>query len=522
MPTVIDSLIVSLSLDPSGFTEGQRKAADSIRQMETAANRSGKNIEDSVGHGVVSFFRSLEAPFQAARRQFEQLAVSTAPTGNAQQNLVSLGTQARRTGESVESGALAGAAGLRVLGFAGVVALGTIAALNKGISGLTGVARGVFSQGIGAQASGLPIGGFTAISQALYRSQNVPQEDTQNFLSNLGQLLTGVKQGRPEDIQEFAQLQVPFALAGVPLDLNASPEETLNRLALSFSKLTPAERIRAGVAVGMSPTMAAGVGAAGAGLPASIAAAQRTAVTDQDKSASDELIAAQNKLDTSWQKLTRTIALDLDPAITNLFTGLDTLLSGKEDWSKDFFDLTGIGPLSRLASKLGSSSPIDAALDVIAQHESGNRNVPNYRYDATHTASGYYQITDTNWRAYGKGIVDLSKYPHAIDAPKELQAQVAARMYREQGVGPWSSASGGSIGSISQFNAEVAADQTRMLQSAKAGNAGNVSSTSSNTINIGDVNVHGVDQNNGPAVGGAIHDTLTDKMGALFSNTGLQ
>jgi hypothetical protein len=165
----------------------------------------------------------------------------------------------------------------------------------------------------------------------------------------------------------------------------------------------------------------------------------------------------------------------------------------------------------------------DSVLNVIAQHETGNRNVPNYRYDATHTASGFYQITDTNWRAYGQGVVDLSKYPHAIDAPKEVQAQVAARMYREQGIGPWSSSSGGSIKSVAQFNAEVAADHTRMLQAAKAGAAGNVNSANtSNTITIGDVNVHGVDPNNGPATGAAIHDSLRDKMDVLFSNTGLQ
>jgi hypothetical protein len=71
--------------------------------------------------------------------------------------------------------------------------------------------------------------------------------------------------------------------------------------------------------------------------------------------------------------------------------------------------------------------------------ESGNRNIPNYRYDPTHTAGGYFQITDTNWQHYAPQIgIDLKQYPNAMSAPENLQGQVAGKMYAETGIMPWS------------------------------------------------------------------------------------
>lgn len=47
MPTLIDSLIVSLKLDASGFTKGQRESADALRRLEEGSNRATKNMETS-------------------------------------------------------------------------------------------------------------------------------------------------------------------------------------------------------------------------------------------------------------------------------------------------------------------------------------------------------------------------------------------------------------------------------------------------------------------------------------------
>ncbi len=47
MATVIDSLIVTLGLDPSGFTKGQKQAAASFMKTRDAALKTGKEIEES-------------------------------------------------------------------------------------------------------------------------------------------------------------------------------------------------------------------------------------------------------------------------------------------------------------------------------------------------------------------------------------------------------------------------------------------------------------------------------------------
>lgn len=82
----------------------------------------------------------------------------------------------------------------------------------------------------------------------------------------------------------------------------------------------------------------------------------------------------------------------------------------------------------------------DDALNAIMTAESGGRNVPNYMYDSGHTAQGYFQITNSTWRAYaGQAGVDVSQYPNAMSAPYDVQRQVAGTIYDQRGFADWSS-----------------------------------------------------------------------------------
>ncbi|NDB59785.1 hypothetical protein EB001_15255, partial [bacterium] len=74
-------------------------------------------------------------------------------------------------------------------------------------------------------------------------------------------------------------------------------------------------------------------------------------------------------------------------------------------------------------------------LGLVLRYESGNRNVPNYINDRTHTAQGYYQLTNTNWRnlAPKLGITASS----AMEATKEEQTRVALALLRQSGQGNW-------------------------------------------------------------------------------------
>lgn len=59
MPTVIDSLVVTLGLDTKNFNEEQRKALDYLRQLEQQGRRSAKNTEDS-NRGVMDAIGALK------------------------------------------------------------------------------------------------------------------------------------------------------------------------------------------------------------------------------------------------------------------------------------------------------------------------------------------------------------------------------------------------------------------------------------------------------------------------------
>ena len=77
-------------------------------------------------------------------------------------------------------------------------------------------------------------------------------------------------------------------------------------------------------------------------------------------------------------------------------------------------------------------------LDIIEYAESKGKNVPNYKYGPGFTAQGYYQITNPTWRDFAKAAgVDLSQYPTAMSAPKEVQRAVAEQIYKKRGFQPW-------------------------------------------------------------------------------------
>jgi hypothetical protein len=91
----------------------------------------------------------------------------------------------------------------------------------------------------------------------------------------------------------------------------------------------------------------------------------------------------------------------------------------------------------------GSSLPSDpeAALQVLAHRESGNRNVPNQQGPGgtpASSASGYFQMIDPTWREGAKlAGVDISQYPRAMNAPYEVQHTIARALYDKYGATPW-------------------------------------------------------------------------------------
>lgn len=71
-------------------------------------------------------------------------------------------------------------------------------------------------------------------------------------------------------------------------------------------------------------------------------------------------------------------------------------------------------------------------LDLIMKYESAGRNVMNYINDKTHTAGGYFQITNSTWRNFAPAEVQ-AKYSSAISAPYNVQRAVAERILESPG-----------------------------------------------------------------------------------------
>ncbi len=83
-------------------------------------------------------------------------------------------------------------------------------------------------------------------------------------------------------------------------------------------------------------------------------------------------------------------------------------------------------------------------LAVIEKFESGGKNVKNFMWDSTHTASGLYQITNSTWNsavAQAAGLPQVgpgTPYPNGVmDLSPAQQQQGAAALYNAQGFAPW-------------------------------------------------------------------------------------
>jgi hypothetical protein len=80
-------------------------------------------------------------------------------------------------------------------------------------------------------------------------------------------------------------------------------------------------------------------------------------------------------------------------------------------------------------------------VNQVMPRESGGKNIMNYIGDSKHTAQGYFQITNTNWRHYAP-LLGIQP-SNAMASPFEDQLKVAALMYKENGISPWDKAHGG-------------------------------------------------------------------------------
>ncbi len=345
MTLLIDEMVLQLKLDPSTWAPGERKALQSLRDLETSAQKSGRKVE-AAGGNIVSFFRNVEHPIASLRKKFEDLATVTV---KPQQNLANLATQAERTGDSVEAGALTAAAGIRALGAAGLGAVAVITALGAAYKLASNESRKLFPTSIGAATAGVGITQFTAISQALRQSGNVPQEQTQNWLARYQSARQKADAG---DYSEAVALNQAIAQAigktGMSVDVfsEKDPIKAIQTLARALATMTEPEASARGQMMQMTPELALALRGAGGNLPGMIRAEEGRAATREQEEAAKRLISAQNDLANSWDNLARNVL-----HLNDVFATFDT-------WVARIIDhIAGIGGGKGGEGALGGSFP---------------------------------------------------------------------------------------------------------------------------------------------------------------------
>jgi transglycosylase-like protein with SLT domain len=356
LPTLIDALIVELSLDSSKFTAGQQRATEQLRRFEQAATKSSANVEKS-GVGLIAFFRALENPIGALRHHFEQLITSSGRVsqhiGQTQQrivqqqgpltnyfasigsaiaslnktiaagvsgphtNLAALAAQGRRTGSSLQSGALAGAAGYRVLGLAvggvGLAAVVATAAIDKMMTAAQKNAQGIFGTGTRAGAAGLPIGAVSTIAQAMFAGGNVPQEQTEAWLAEFGQWQSklGTIAG---DSSRIGLLSAALGPAGRGVRWSGPGAITGEQLLLKLAEVLPGQTeqraITSGGFAGLSPEASLELRRLGrSGLEHEMEVARQRRITEEQYHASLTYLKSLNNLSNAMTNLGHSIML---------------------------------------------------------------------------------------------------------------------------------------------------------------------------------------------------------------------
>jgi hypothetical protein len=102
----------------------------------------------------------------------------------------------------------------------------------------------------------------------------------------------------------------------------------------------------------------------------------------------------------------------------------------------------------------------DTASKLIQHFESGGRNVMNNMADATHTAGGYFQITNSTWRQFAPLVPNASAYSSAISAPYAIQSAVAKAIYEYEGFAPWANYDAPLAAALSHLHSTRLGDNT--------------------------------------------------------------
>lgn len=307
--TIIDQLIVTLGLDPTKFTQGQRQAAQALRNFQNQANASANQIQSGAGNRLTRFWQNLGRP-----------------VGQAQQNLTNLGNQSRRVGTSLAAGFNTGTTAIQNMVTAGLTAYGVVKTLHGAVDNLNKTISG------GAQTG--RTAGYTGVSPEFLSNfaiganvlTNADKRQTEETLFGLKQFSEQMKLGQMNEQQ--AQFMARLGGLGISLDQTKDPEQIqrdlLTQLHEKFSKMSQPEAQAYGANLGFGREFTQAIQQysvpqiLGAGAPFGISAEQVKMFQDLQRSI--------NEFEGAWDKLIRRLVEDHPKLREYITTGKDWLL----------------------------------------------------------------------------------------------------------------------------------------------------------------------------------------------------
>lgn len=206
MPTLIDSLVVELRLDPRGFTAAQRQVVTQLRQLQGTATQAAQQTTTATSKSLQGFLAGFLQQLQLVNLQ-----------------LLNLGAQSRRAGTNVAAGgntAATGFASLARQALAAYAALKTVQGMLKTIGDTA--AKGA-STGRVAELAGVSPSWLESMKRAANIRAQVEGETTQNTINEYAKRLQAFKQ--------YGQYSEQFTyLQHHGIDLTASVEQQFSQI----------------------------------------------------------------------------------------------------------------------------------------------------------------------------------------------------------------------------------------------------------------------------------------------------
>jgi hypothetical protein len=276
LPTIIDSLILELQLDPAKFQKGQKDATEAFVKTKEEALKSGKGIEESSD-------KAAQALAKVARQALELYAVFLGGRG------------VKQFIEDITAGD---------------------AALGRFSGSLSESPQTIAAWGLAVER----VGGSSAATSASFQSLSDKIED----LRLRGKALPDV----------FYQLQ---AAGGRTIDLNHGVSKSMVDIAANLKAVAAHDQAKAswlGRQLGIDPDTVNMMIKYGAGIGAEIERLKKLGPSSKDIAAAQDLQKAWNELEQEAVHFGRAIWTSLSPALINAMERFDAWLGKKENQEK--------------------------------------------------------------------------------------------------------------------------------------------------------------------------------------------